>query len=196
MCYNIQHITPMNELRVATICEDGVVLMNKADIFIWGMVLGVLVMSFCAKKLKRLKIQKMLKRAKTAEKKAIVFLEQAGYKVLQVQLRETVTILVDDKAHESVVKADLLVKKGFKKYIVEVKTGNQTSATLPNVRRQLLEYYLVYKPDGMLLLDMEKEKLKKIGFTYTQNAVDKYLGYTLVGLLGIVIGYLLVRVNS
>lgn len=170
--------------------------MNNGDIFIWGIFLGVVSMYFLLKKIKRLKIQKMLKRAKTAEKKAIVFLERAGYTILGIQLKETVTILVDDKAHESLVKADLLVRKGFKKYIVEVKTGQQTSPTLPNVRRQLLEYYLIYKPDGILLLDMEKEKLKKIGFTYANNQTDRYLGYGIIGMVGLFLGYLISKVGG
>ena len=118
--------------------------MGATDIFIWGIVLGIGLMYFASRRYKRFKTQQMLKRAKSAEKKAVTLLEKWGYTVLAVQLRDKITMTIDDKPHDCSVRADLLVRKGFKRYIVEVKTGGQTQATLPNVRRQLLELSLIH----------------------------------------------------
>ena len=44
----------------------------------------------------------------------------------------------------------MIVKKAIK-LLVEIKTGKQTEKSIPpQVRRQLLEYYLVFKPDGVI----------------------------------------------
>ena len=168
--------------------------MKSADIFVWGIILGMILLITASRRYKRYKVRKMLKRAKSAEKKAVVLLQKWGYTILDVQLKETVVITIDGKPHESTVRADVLVRKGFKRYIVEIKTGQQTSPTLPNVRRQLLEYYLVYQPDGMLLLDMEKEKLKEICFE--QITAKKQNAFNPLSWLaaGICLGYFLLKI--
>ena len=51
---------------------------------------------------------------------------------------------------------------------------------LPNVRRQLLEYKLVYQPDGILLLDMEHHNLQEIRFAYGAQRRKKWLRITLL----------------
>lgn len=169
--------------------------MKATDVFIWGIVIGIVLMMFISRKYKRFKTQKMLQRAKSAEKKAVILLQKWGYTVLDVQLKEKVTITIDGKPHDSTVRADLLVRKGFKRYIVEVKTGGQTSATLPNVRRQLLEYNLIYQPDGMFLLDMEKEVLKEIKFTSVLP--KQQLGRSVLLLLaGALLCYVTLRVSG
>lgn len=168
--------------------------MQRTDLFIWGIFLGLLFAYIISRKYKRYKTKKILKKAKSAERKAVVLLKKWGYHVLDVQLKETVTIYIDNKPHDCLVRADLLVRRGWKKYIVEVKTGAQTQATLPNVRRQLLEYYLVYKPDGILLLDMEKEQLKKVNFTCTGTAHSSIKPLILAIMIGICLGYGLLKI--
>lgn len=140
--------------------------MQVTDLFVWGVFLGGALVYFVERLWRNNRLRRRMAKARAGEKKAVKFLEQRGYHILDVQLSTAVTIYLNDKPHTSQVRADLLVRKGRKKYIVEVKTGKQGSGTLPHVRRQLLEYYLVYQPDGVLLLDMEKEKLREVKFTY------------------------------
>lgn len=140
--------------------------MEKVDILIWGFLLGMVLMYVGNRQYRLYKRKKYLKRAKKAERDAIGFLEKRGYHILERQLTRTLVIYLNGKPHESRIRADLLVRKGWKTYVVEVKSGQQGSGTLPNVRRQLLEYDLVFRPDGMLLLDMEKEQLKTVEFDY------------------------------
>ena len=118
--------------------------MNKWDILIWGILLGIVLAIAGYKFLKCRKMKKILKRAKAGEKKAVVFLERAGYRVIEVQSRKKVITTIGGTDHESTVIADLIVRKGFFKYVVEVKTQGQAFPTLPNVRRQMMEYYLVF----------------------------------------------------
>ena len=53
------------------------------------------------------------------------------------------------------------------------------------VRRQLLEYYLAFDPQGILLLDMEKRKIQTIEFAWGQEDRSKLvlIGTALVGVL-------------
>src|SRR5690554_4510347 len=106
----------------------------------------------------------MLSTARKGEKDAISFLNKAGYDIVDIQKKQPITIYIDDKPYSSYVQADFLVSKAGKKYVCEVKTGKKTRATNALVRRQLLEYYLVFNPHGILLLDMENGTLKKIEF--------------------------------
>lgn len=138
--------------------------MNKFDLIIWGVLLGIAVSFGLYKYLKRRKIQKILKRAKAGEKKAIAFLERRGYRVTEIQSRQKVITNIGGTDHESTIIADLIVRKGFFKYVVEIKTQGQAFPTLPNVRRQMMEYYLIFQPHGVIFLDMEKEKMRLVKF--------------------------------
>lgn len=74
-------------------------------------------------------------------------------------------MLVDDQRLEFEVRADLLVSRWWRTYVVEVKTGE--SAPNPKnsaTRRQLREYAAVYEADGLILADMSAGKLYQIRF--------------------------------
>lgn len=112
------------------------------------------------------KVRRRLRRAQQAERNAVRFLRRRGYRILAMQLEKTITVYVDGEAQTSKVRADFLVRRGPWRYVVEVKSGRQGDAGLPHVRRQMLEYKLVYRPHGVLLLDMERRSLQEIRFAY------------------------------
>ena len=143
--------------------------MRTSDILILGILLGSFLFFFISQKLKRIQIKRMLSTAKRAEKNAISFLTKAGYDIVDIQKKQPITIKIDGRPHSSYVQADFLAKKGRKLYVVEVKTGKMTRATTAIVRRQLLEYYLVFNPHGILLLDMENGTLKEIEFKWQKT---------------------------
>lgn len=165
--------------------------MIKNDLFIWAILLGIFLGCFGIRKVKQLRIKKMLKRAKAGEKRAITLLEQHGYRVLELQSRKKVVTEINGTAHESTIIADMIARKGFFKYIVEVKTQGQASPTLPNVRRQMMEYYLVFQPHGVIFLDMEKEKLRLVKFKCAYRKQTIWQRSIICFILGIltVIGY-------
>ena len=113
----------------------------------------------------RLRWQQKRTRARAGEEDAERLLSNSGFRVLRRQYRQPWTIAVDGSTEQVELRADLLVEKGSKQYVVEVKTG----AIAPNIRtaatrRQLLEYRLAYDVDGALLVDMEKRRIHRIDF--------------------------------
>lgn len=167
-------------------------IMRSSDILILGILLGSFLFFYIARKVKRIKIKRMLAIAKRGEKNAISFLIKAGYDIVDIQKKLPITIKIDGRPYSSYVQADFVVKKGRKKYVVEVKTGKKTRATTAIVRRQLLEYYLVFNPHGILLLDMENGTLKEIEFQW-QKTDFSFLPLVFASFLGLGIGFVLWR---
>lgn len=161
------------------------------DIFFVGLFVGSLLFYNILKYTKSWSIKRKLAKAKRAEKKAADLLRKAGYKITGIQVRVPITTWIDDKPYQNYVKADFLAKKYGKIYVVEVKTGDGVNPVKPETRRQLLEYYLVFKPHGILLMDMEENKIKEIGFTYQNHGKYKTIGFLLLisGIIGLVIGW-------
>jgi hypothetical protein len=63
------------------------------------------------------------------------------------------------------VRADLLVQRDGALFVAEVKTGSRApDPSFPATRRQLLEYLMVFEPDGLLLVDMEREAVMEVEF--------------------------------
>ena len=107
---------------------EKVMQLQQTDLFIWGIICGCLLTCFLIRHYQRSKRKKWLKKAKKAEREALFFLEKKGYRILAEQLSKPVKIYLNGKVHESKIRADLLVRKGFKTYIVEVKSGQQGRA--------------------------------------------------------------------
>jgi len=78
-------------------------------------------------------------------------------------------VQVDGDDVDFELRADLLVKKGGRRFVAEVKTGEsapriETSAT----RRQLLEYALAYPVDGVLLVEPQRGRIREVTFPLEQ----------------------------
>lgn len=132
---------------------------------------------------RRWRMTRRFKRGMIAEKHAARYLRRHGYKILAAQLQQPITVYVNGEPQESNVRADFLVRKGWKTYIVEVKSGQQGTVRQAATRRQLLEYKLVYEPDGIILLDMEHHNLQKIGFTYSARRRREWIRYGIIAVL-------------
>ncbi len=122
--------------------------------------------------IRKSKTQRRFKQGRQGEIEAVRLLERSGYRILDTQTTRSGVIKVDGTAHTFKVRADFLVEaKGWKnrgkQYVVEVKTGVQApSPTCRATRRQMLEYQLLYQPDGLLLADMQSKKLHTIKFDF------------------------------
>lgn len=164
--------------------------MYFSDILILGIIIGGFLFYNISKALQSVKIKRMLAKAKKAEREAIYLLKKNGFNVIGIQVKRNIMTYIDGKPYSGYVKVDFLAQKNRKKYVVEVKTGQQTRATQSLVRRQLLEYFLVYNPQGILLLDMERKKIQTIEFDW---GTDKYSWTNLfiAGILGLFIGILI-----
>ena len=104
-------------------------------------------------------------RAVRGELDAERFLRNNGYKILDRQIRRQHKMLVDGQEVYFEVRADLLVRKRFQTYIAEVKTGDLApDPSRSQTRRQLLEYSLIFKEHGLLLVDMEERRIHEVTF--------------------------------
>ncbi len=154
-----------------------------------SIIIGGILYCGCLSIWRKWRIAWRFKKGLIAEKSAAKYLRHRGYKILATQLQRTITVYVDGEPQKSTVRADFLVRKGWKKYIVEVKTGKQGTVQQASTRRQLLEYKLVYEPDGIILLDMEHHNLQKIRFAYGARLRGEWLRYGMLGVLTGVLTY-------
>ena len=137
--------------------------------------------------------KKKKKHALEGEEKAKTFLELEGYKVLGYQKHLTYTLLSNGIPKKIKIRPDYIVQRGFKKYITEIKTGKKViKAKNISTRRQLLEYYFSSSTSGLLLVDMENKKIKKIEFRNDKisklkrkNSILKWIIIILLSLLGV-----------
>lgn len=130
-----------------------------------GLLLGALVSLWVGRAWRRARLRRRFRRARAGELAAEKLLKKRGFRILDDQVRRREHMLVDGKRLEYEVRADLLVSRWWRTYVVEVKTGKsapnpKTTAT----RRQLREYAAIYDVDGLLLADMSAGELREIRF--------------------------------
>lgn len=169
--------------------------MKNVWYIVFGIIAGAAMVLSYLKYIKKLKIKKRISRAKKGELKAVELLKKNGFEIVDIQKEGCYTIFVDDKPYKVTVKADMIVKRGNKTFVAEVKTG-ESSPSLKSIdtRRQLLEYYLVYRPGGLLLVDMEKNKIKRVEYSIAKNthqfSISNLMWPALYLFVGFVIGFL------
>ncbi len=113
-----------------------------------------------------------VRRALDGEDLAEDLLEDAGFVVLDRQVRAQGRVQVDGQEERFEVRADLLVEArdaaGWAPgsvLVAEVKTGSRApDPGHPATRRQLLEYQRVFQPDGLLLVDVDAGDLIEVCF--------------------------------
>jgi hypothetical protein len=113
----------------------------------------------------RRRLARARKRGRAGEQAALALVERSGFVIDALQPARQWTIVCDGEAQAIELRADLLVSRAGRKYVAEVKTGTiaphlQTSAT----RRQLLEYSVAYGVDGVLLVDVEAQRIHEVSF--------------------------------
>jgi membrane protein implicated in regulation of membrane protease activity len=105
------------------------------------------------------------RRAQAGEARAERLLLRQGFSIVDRQVSRSWTVDVDGESWEASVRADLLVEKDGRTFVAEVKTGALAPDPLyPPTRRQLLEYFFVFDPDGLLLVDVEADAIFEVAF--------------------------------
>lgn len=130
---------------------------------IWG---GVcfLALIFIQRIRSRVRLRRRFNRARRAEKSAESLLRRHGYSVLAQQPVAHSRVQVGDKVISTPIRADYLVRRGLRCYVVEVKSGKiAPNPQFRNTRRQLREYCDVY-PYDVLLVDPAEGKIRLIEF--------------------------------
>ncbi len=103
--------------------------------------------------------------AQQGEALAERLLQRQGFSIVDRQVARSWSVDVDGEILEANVRADLLVEKGGRTFVAEVKTGSLAPDPLyPPTRRQLLEYLFVFDPDGLLLVDVDNRAVHEVVF--------------------------------
>jgi Holliday junction resolvase-like predicted endonuclease len=103
--------------------------------------------------------------AVAAEGAAEQLLERHGYEILERQVRRVWAPTLDGEPVPTELRLDLLVAKAGEVFAAEVKSGGEaprldTAAT----RRQLLEYWIAFDVDGVLLVEPAAGRVRRVDF--------------------------------
>lgn len=103
--------------------------------------------------------------AGAAERRAESLLRRRGYRVVGRQVRRRWPVVVGGRRDHVDLRVDLVVTRGGRRFVAEVKHGDLVaSAAHGPTRRQLLEYLLAYGTDGVLLVDAGAGTIDEIRF--------------------------------
>ena len=116
-------------------------------------------------------LKKRFARSKRAEREAEKFLKKKGFAIVDSQKSKPILITIGDKIHRYLIRIDYLVRKKGKIYVVEVKSGEKSPyITNRETRRQMLEYYLAYQPNGIILLNMKSKSIAEVKFQFEKKS--------------------------
>jgi len=161
---------------------NDIILISILTLLI-GMAIGWVSLYFLSKIWTRFWLRRRFGEARLAEEEAGRLLESKGFKLIDKQKRAEIITYVDGKPHLGYVQADFVVEKRGRTYVAEVKTGNWApDISEPSTRRQLLEYDFVYKPDGILLVDMVERRIHLVDFGLPERRSEKFVLFV-VGLI-------------
>lgn len=162
--------------------------MNETGRIIITIIVGLLFMAllrfFLLEKWRMRRQKKAMRRGNRLEKEAARFLRSKGFNVLKSQYEIEYTIWEDGADKFIRITPDYLVEKNGREYIVEVKSGKQAPGIgYAPTRRQLLEYVVASDVDGVFLLDMEQQVLKKVEFELTKSSRKSLFGWVVIAVL-------------
>ena len=110
-------------------------------------------------------------RAGSAERAAAEVLVAAGYHVVGDQVRQDWSVWADDEEVRFGLVADYVVEHEGQRWVAEVKTGARPlDLRYGPTRRQLLEYRHAFGAAGVLLVDAEARRIRRVQFRETEPA--------------------------
>lgn len=125
-----------------------------------GILIGVRVVGWG----KRRKGRRVANRGLRGEADGIAVLEDAGYSVLETQVRRPVVVEVDGAEETYELRVDAVVSRDGDRFVAEFKTGNVAWLGSAATRRQLLEYAVAFPDHGMLLVDANEGRVHDVSF--------------------------------
>jgi hypothetical protein len=112
-------------------------------------------------------------RAVDGESEAEEVLMDLGYEILDRQAARTWTIWVDGDPCDIELRADLIVSRDGRRYIAEVKTGDDAPRIAnASTRRQLLEYCVAYDVKTVLLVDADAGEVHEVDFAIVEYRAE------------------------
>lgn len=96
------------------------------------------------------------------DEQAADLLREEGYRIMARAAVKFIDFDLDGKKHRQKVKADLVARRGLRKYVVEVNAKDSGSVRNADLRRRLLEYKLAFAPSGIMTIDVDRERIRLI----------------------------------
>jgi len=147
----------------------GSTTLGSVEWFAWVALLTALLGAIAARLLLRwLDRWRRVSRARSAlrgEARARRLLERAGFTVEGEQVAHQYRYRCDGGEERAGLRVDFVVRRGKKRYVAEVKTGELVaSLSHAPTRRQLLEYQYAFETDGVLLVDAIARRIHHVEF--------------------------------
>lgn len=127
-----------------------------------------------------------------AEEQALLTLKHQGFKLLDRHPKAHSHISISKEKYEIYATPDLLMKRGGKKWIFEVKSQNAANIHKADVRRQLREYAALYPNHKLAFFDGNTQEWEEVTFPSEPNPLLKVLISTIL-VVGIILGVFLER---
>jgi hypothetical protein len=96
------------------------------------------------------------------DEQAAKLLREEGYRIQARAAVKYIDFAIEGKTQRQKVKADLVVRRGLKKYVAEVNAKEAGSVRNADIRRRILEYQIAFAPSGIMTVDMDRERVKII----------------------------------
>ena len=97
--------------------------------------------------------------------RALQILLEDGYQIVSMREEISCGIQVDDQTWKADLVADFTVRRDGQTYVVKMREDDEEAPEhVEALRRELLPYYLLYRPAGVLYLDLEDETIQVIHF--------------------------------
>jgi hypothetical protein len=145
------------------------VAVDRPIVFVVAVAVAALVLVWAMGRVRRflagVRARRRARVAVRGEVAAEALLARAGFKVRERQVALVFPIVCDGEPLPIALRADLLVERAGRRYVAEVKTGEAApSLATAATRRQLLEYLIAYRVDGVLLVDAERGSVHEVEF--------------------------------
>ena len=103
--------------------------------------------------------------------RALEILLEHGYEILSMKEQIACGVQRDeDESLDTVLVADFTVRSEGKTYVVKVHPEDSAKPNLQVLRRELLPYYLLYRPHAVLYVDAEDETIQVIHFDIQKDS--------------------------
>jgi len=145
------------------------IAVDRPIVFAVAVVVAALVLVWAIARVRRflagVRARRRGRAAVRGEAAAVELLARAGFSVRERQVALVFPIVCDGRELAIALRADQLVERGGRRYVAEVKTGDAApSLATAATRRQLLEYLVAYRVDGVLLVDAERSSVHEVEF--------------------------------
>lgn len=124
-----------------------------------------------------------------ADEQALDYLSRSGYQIREIHPTLPARMVISGKVRSFPVRADFLVEKRGKRYLVKHRKGSlSTRLTSVAARRYMLELIYTYSVKGLIVLDCSKQRHHEVSFdriagNHWERAVVFLLGFIVGGIL-------------